>query len=220
MILRKASELASPPDGARRSEPGFSLAEIKAIATEVGIDPANVERAARLVAADRGQSVLERVIGGPLQHRRDFLVSRLLSEAEASRLLTAIRVAAEQHGEGEANESGVSWSSKGEPSRVFVSAFPERGGTRVQIGVDRTGGLLLTGFVNLTGGVVIASIVGAVIEPNSLATGAAILGAGIAGGLTLGRAVWATTTKRVRVRVDRLVEVISGSLEGGSTSAR
>ena len=145
-------------------------------------------------------------------------MSRSLSGAQASRLLTAIRAAAEQHGEGEAHETGVLWSSKGEPSRTFVSAYPEREGTRVHVGVDRSGGLLLTTFLNVTGGAIVASIVGAVLDPDSIAAGAAILGTGIAGGLTLGRAVWAATTRRVQARVDRLVEAITASLEGPPAS--
>lgn len=180
----------------------------------MGIDPAEVDRAARLIPAEGGESGLARALGGPVKHRRDFQVAGGgLTGGRASRVLSAIRGISEQHGEGEANAAGVSWASRGEPSRTFIAVHPEREGTRVRIGVDRSGGLLLTAFLSLTAGAVGASIVGAVVDPGSVAAGVAILGGGITGGLAVGRAVWAATTRRVRERMDRLGEAITQALE-------
>lgn len=208
LILRKAAELASRPGETPGSEPGFSLREIKAIAADVGIDPALVEQAARLVPADSGPSGLERVIGGAVRYRRDFRVAGELTEERASRLLAALRDAYGQHGDGETGASALSWSSRGEPSRTFASAYSEDGGTRVRLGVDRQGGLLLTTFLNLTGGVVAASIAGAILDPGSFTAGAAILGSGVAAGLAGARTTWAITSRRTRERLDALVASI------------
>lgn len=219
LILQKASQLAATPDGSRRPSTGFSLAEMKAIAADVGIDPALVEQAARLVAVGGALSTFERVIGGPVRYRRDFRVSGELTEAQATHLLAAIRAVAEQRGEGDATATGVSWSSRGEVSRTFVAAYSEKGGTRVRIGVDRSGGLLLTAFLNLMAGVLTASVVGAVLDPDSLAAGAAVLGSGIAGGLAAARTVWAVTTKRVRARLDSLVDAVGNTLDDTATAS-
>jgi hypothetical protein len=186
---------------------------MKAIAAEVGIDPALVEEAARLVPSGRGPSGLERVIGGPVQYRRDFRVPGQLTDAGAARLLAAIRAVSGQQGEGASHAAGVSWSSRGEPSRTFAEIHPEHGQTRVRLGVDRQGGLLLTTFLNLMGGVVAASIVGAVLDPESLATGAAIVGGGVAAGLAGARTAWAITSRRTRERLDALVASIGDALE-------
>ncbi len=62
-------------DGLRRRavlpRAGFSLAEMKAIAVEAGLDPVLIERAARLMPVGSSKSRLERVAGGPLKHRLD-----------------------------------------------------------------------------------------------------------------------------------------------------
>lgn len=212
LILRKAAELGSRPGEPSGSAPGFSLREIKTIAADVGIDPGLVEQAARLVAADSIPSGFERVIGGPVRYRRDFRVAGELTEERASRLLTALRAAYGQHGDGESGAAALSWGSRGEPSRTFASAYSEGGETRVRLGVDRHGGLLLTTFLNLTGGVLTASIAGAILGPESFAAGAAILGSGVAAGLAGARTTWAITSRHTRERLDALVASIGEAL--------
>ena len=49
VILSKASELAGTSDTADFHQGGHSLAEMKAIAAELGLDPVLIERAARLM---------------------------------------------------------------------------------------------------------------------------------------------------------------------------
>ena len=68
LILRKATELASRAEPRTHSSTGLTLTEMKAASAQVGLDPALVERAARLLAATPTSSPLERLIGGPLRH--------------------------------------------------------------------------------------------------------------------------------------------------------
>ena len=125
LILSKASELARSSDSAGHPSAGFSLEEMKAVAVEVGLDPVLVERAARLMPVSAGESRLERVLGGPLKYRLDAHFATKLTEERAAHLLSAVRAAVEQQGEGEASSSGMSWNSVGEGSQMFVTAHTE-----------------------------------------------------------------------------------------------
>ena len=117
LILHKAAELAKPSNAAGDSSSGLSLEEIKAVAAEVGLDPALIERAARLIPQGPRESRFVRLIGGPLQHRPDVHFPTKLTDERAAHLLSAVRATVEREGEGQANSSGMSWHSKtgGEP---------------------------------------------------------------------------------------------------------
>ena len=67
LILRKATELARA-EPRTPSSAGLTLTEMKAAAAQVGLDPALVERAARLLAARATASPLERLTGGPVRY--------------------------------------------------------------------------------------------------------------------------------------------------------
>ena len=149
LILSKASELARSPDVGERPPSGFSLAEMKAIAAEAGLDPVLIERAARLMPVDGGESRLSRVLGGPVKHRRDAHFETRLTEEKTAQLLSAVRAAVEMQGDGDANSSGMSWNSVGAVSQVFVTAHAEGEGTRVRVAVDRGGGLFFTATFSL-----------------------------------------------------------------------
>ncbi len=218
LILSKASELARSSNVAERPPAGFSLAEMKAIAVEAGLDPILIERAARLMPAGSSESRLDRVLGGPVKHRLDAHFATKLTDRRTAHLLSAVRAAVEMQGEGEANASGMSWNSVGEVSQVFVTAHAEGGGTRVRVAVDRRGALILTATVNLFAAV-IGGVVATVLDPESVAVSAAIIGGAVAGSLGLGRAMWASTTRGMREKVDALMDTVSRSLaESGSDS--
>lgn len=188
---------------------------MKAIAAEAGLDPVLVERAARLMPPGTSESRLERVLGGPLKHRLDAHFATTLTEERASHLLSAVRSAVEKQGEGEANSAGMSWHSVGEGSQMFATAHTEGDGTRVRVTVDRREGLVVIGTSTLIGALAvgIATVVGLeVVEFASVPVGWALLGSGVAGSLALGRAVWVSTTGRVRENMAALMDTISRSL--------
>ncbi len=192
---------------------------MKAIAVEAGLDPVLIERAARLMPAGSSESRLDRVLGGPVKHRLDAHFATKLTDRRTAHLLSAVRAAVEMQGEGEANASGMSWNSVGEVSQVFVTAHAEGGGTRVRVAVDRRGALILTATVNLFAAV-IGGVVATVLDPESVAVSAAIIGGAVAGSLGLGRAMWASTTRGIREKVDALMDTVSRSLaESGGESA-
>ncbi len=219
LILSKASELARSSDVAERLPAGFSLAEMKVIAAEAGLDPVLIERAARLMPAGSSESRLQRVLGGPLKHRLDAHFETKLTEETKAHLLSAVRAAVEMQGRGEAYASGMSWNSVGEGSQVFVTAHAEGEGTRVRVAVHRGGDLALTATLSLMVAV-IGPVVATVLDPESAAVSAAIIGGAVAGSLGLGRAMWASTARGIREKVDTLMDTVSRSLaESGSESA-
>ena len=192
---------------------------MKAIAVEAGLDPVVIERAARLMPVGSSKSWLDRVLGGPLKHRLDAHFETKLTEETKAHLLSAVRAAVEMQGRGEAYASGMSWNSVGEVSQVFVTAHAEGEGTRVRVAVDRRGALFLTATFSLLAAV-IGPVVVTVLEPESVAVSAAIIGGAVAGILGLGRAMWASTTRGIREKVDALMDTVSRSLaESGSESA-
>ena len=224
LILAKASELARSSDGTERPSGGFSMEEMKVIAAEAGLDPSLVERAARLTPGDPTGSPLERLLGGPVKYRLGGHFATSLTDERAARLLDVVRAAAEQQGEGQASSSGISWHSVGEGSQILVSAHAEGGGTRVRIMVDRRAGLMITGTFSVLGSLalgVLVLVAGEALEFR-LPLGLALMGGGMASVLALGRAVWTSTSRGIRKRVDALMDTVSRSLEemGMDSTAR
>lgn len=71
LVLRTAAELASRAERPDFSSNGLTLAEMKSAAGQAGLDPALVERAARMLVTRATASPVERLIGGPLRHEHD-----------------------------------------------------------------------------------------------------------------------------------------------------
>ncbi len=189
---------------------------MKAIAAEVGLDPALVERAARLTPAGTEMSRFESVLGGPLKFRFRGHSETRLTDENAAHLLHLIRAAAEQKGDGEANAAGLSWHSVGEGSQIIVAAHPKGTGTRFSVVVDRRTALALTGMFTGLGSLAVGVAVLAVGEAaglQSIPIGLTIMGTGVAGVVALGRTVWAATSRRVRERAAALMETLSTSLD-------
>lgn len=212
--------MARSTSGGSDPATGVSLQEMMAVAAEVGLDPALVERAARQLPAHSTVSPMERVMGGPMKHRFDVHFATQLTESTAARLLSAVRAAVEQQGEGEAGPSGVSWHSVDKGSQIFLTANAEGEGTRFRLIVDRSGPFVTTVVSSLLGalGVAAMSVVGfEIIELGSVPLGLALMGGGMAGALALGRTVWVSTTHRCREKADALVEAVSRSLAGASS---
>lgn len=186
-----------------------------AVAAEVGLDPLLVERAARQIPAHSSESRLKGLIGGPVKHRLDVYFATKLTESRSARLLSAVRAAAEQQGEGDANLSGMTWNSVGGASKIYLSAHDEGEGTRVRLIVDRSGPFVATAVSSLLGALAVGavSVVGfEIIELGSVPIGLALMGGGMAGVLALGRTVWVSTTRQFREKADALMEAVSRSL--------
>jgi hypothetical protein len=213
LILDRAAELGASPESRPRPGTGLSIEEIKAIALEAGFDPHLIDRAARELPTNPDASVVERAIGGPLEHELSARFEVRLTEEQSAHLLALVRAAADQHGEGTSTTAGLSWNSVGEGSHLFVSAHREGEGTRVRVVVDRRGVLFATGALGLTVGLIVPFIVASNLDFQSMAANAAIFAGGLGGSLAAARAFWSSTTRRLRNRAEALMELFARTLD-------
>lgn len=215
LILRKAAELASRAESPGASSAGLTMTEMKSAATQAGLDPALVERAARLLAVRVTASPIERLIGGPLRHHDETRFPIKLDENGAALLLSAVRIAASLAGRrdvGHSSSMGMTWHDGGDTESLGITARPEEDGTTVSIAVDRRGTL---GVVAMVSGitmffVVLIAVFALYPEAPALGVGGFIAGAG--GVLAAARGYWSSSTKKVRERISIVMDAIGQTL--------
>jgi hypothetical protein len=221
LILRKATELASRAEPRASSSAGLTLTEMKAAAAQVGIDPALVERAARLLAATATASPLERVIGGPLRHDHEARFPIKLDGKTAARLLSAVRISAGQSGsyDGHSSSLGMTWHDGGEMEALNVTARPEGNGTSVSVAVDRRGTFVTVAGVS--GMAMFFAVLFSVyaLYPEAPAQGYVGFVTGIGAGLAAARAYWASSTNKVRERMGAVMDAIGQTLTEPDTQS-
>ena len=222
LILRKAAELASRAESPAASSAGLTLTEMKAAAAQVGLDPALVERAARMLAATVTASPLERLTGGPLRHDHEARFPIKLDENRAALLLSAVRISAGLAGSqdvGHSSSMGMTWHDGGEMEALSVTARPEEDGTSVSVVLDRRGTLALVAVSS--GMAMFFAVLFAVfaLYPEAPALGVGGLIAGVGGVLAVARGYWASSTRRVRERISVVMDAIGQTLTQPETQA-
>ncbi|HEY4216846.1 MAG TPA: hypothetical protein VGM67_06885 [Gemmatimonadaceae bacterium] len=215
LILRKATELANPAEQPAPSSAGLTLTEMKAAAAQVGLDPALVERAARLLADEIIASPTERLIGGPLRHGHKVRFPITLDENGFARLLSAVRISAGEFGDakdGHSSSMGMTWHNGGETEALSVTARPEEGGTSVAVVLDRR--VTFAAAAAVSGIAIFFTVLFSVfaLYPAAPALGYGGLIAGIGGALALARRYWASSTRKMRDRISVVMEAIDQTL--------
>lgn len=213
LILRKATELAGQSDVRGDAAGDLSLEEIKAIGGEVGIDPALIEQAARLVPRRRAETVFERLIGGPSRHRIDARFPTALTQESATHLLSAVRAETDRQGQGQADAAGMSWHSEQGASKVSVTAHSDQDGTTVRVAVDRTQTFLQSAVFVLM--LIFLWFWFNAEDVASLSDLIVLLGVPV-GGLAAARALWASSTRAIEERATALLGTVSRSLADSS----
>ncbi len=176
------------------------------MAVEVGIDPALIDRAARLIPRHRAESLFERLIGGPIKHRNEAQLPTRLTEARSTHLLSAVRAHVDKQGEGQADAAG----SEPDGSRISVTAHAEGDGTRVRVAVDRR--LAFGTLAFLTQFVIVMSIWIGIESVDSYLDALALFGIPLVGGLAIARALWASSTRAIQERASALLDTLGQSL--------
>jgi hypothetical protein len=128
-ILKKAVERA--PSGALMKSEGLSLAELKSIGQEVGIDPARLEDAARSVVLGGGNQP-NRFLGAPTVLTFDRKVQGEIGPEHTPEILARIRRIMGQHGEVDEIHGSLEWSTTGESGERFVTISSRDGATTIQ----------------------------------------------------------------------------------------
>lgn len=181
---------------------------MKAAASEVGINPALVERAARLLPASSSASLFERLIGGPLRHSSEIHFPVRLDEARAAQLLAAVQMSAGQPGAGHSSSLGMVWHAREEWEALSVTAQPEEGGTSIAVRLDRRdtmASIQVTTVIGFVGATTAGLVLGNQVAPE---LGAAAAVAGMGGILALARTYWVSSTTRVRERISGMMDAI------------
>lgn len=215
LILRKATELGNRAEESAGAAGGLTLAEMKAAAQQVGIDPALVDRAARMIVATATATPLERLIGGPVRHHHEVRFPTTLDEDQAAQLLSAIRISAGLAGKtdgGHSSSMGMTWHDGGNVDALKVAARAEEDGTAVSVDLDRRGTLALV--AGATGVVMFLSLLFAAfaLYPESPAQGYGGLVAGVGGALAIARGYWASSTRRVQERISVVMDTLGRTL--------
>ncbi len=213
LILRNAAELSGRTDQPGFSPEGLTLAEMKSVAGQAGLDPTLVERAARMLAMRATASPFERLIGGPLRHEHDTRFHVKLNEDSAARVLSAVRFNTHFHSSdpGRSSPLGMIWKASGDGNVLSVVARPDADGTSVSVVIDRRGTFVLTGVLSaiaVFGALVVTTGVASVAP--SLAPWAAF--AGIGGTLAFARSFWASSTRKAHERIGAIIDTIGQTL--------
>lgn len=150
-ILQRA--VAPVPKGGGASGGGHSLAELRAIAGEVGIDPQRIEAAARSVALERhGRSGA--LTGAPRLIALERTVEGTLDPADTPKALAVIRRRMGQKGEVQEIHGSLEWSVTDEFVDRHVTMTPAADGTTI----SATSNLLNATIVTYMAGGVIGSV--------------------------------------------------------------
>jgi len=212
LILRKAAELENIGAPTGPAPDGLTLAEMQAAAAEAGIDPALVERAARLLPASVSASPFERLLGGPVRHEGEIRVPVALDEADAARLLSAVQLIAGQPGTGHSSAIGMVWHASDKAEPLSVTAQPEGEGTSVAVRLDRRDTMASIQAVAAVG-LVGATTAGFVVASQAgLELGAAAALTGMGGVLALARLYWTSSTKRARERISGMMDAVGRAI--------
>ncbi len=212
LILRAAAEVGAGPTPASPRE-GLTLAEIRQIAAEVGIDPERVSRAAALLPSGR-ETALLRLIGGNPRQRMEQTVAGLVPPAGLSRMVEVARRVLDTQGETREVLGGVEWKAGTSTFDPSVSITPRSGETVVHVSTNGTEAMLayLAG-IGLPVGGVITVILGKFVFGE---TGGGIAAAALSGftpAFLFARALWSRSAGRWRERLLHLMEALTREAE-------
>lgn len=214
LILRTAAELASRSEQPSLSSDGFTLAEMQSAAAQVGLDPALVEQAARLLVTRAAASPLERLVGGSFRHQHDARFAVTLDAHTADRLLSAVRINTDFHSAdpGHASALGMTWNASGAGDVLSVVARPSADGTSVSVVIDRRGTFVLVGVVSSLAMFFAVLFSVFALYPEAPALGVGGLVVGIGGILAVARGYWTSSTRKVQARLGTVWDAIGQTI--------
>lgn len=141
-ILKKAVESRSTSRSLVARE-GLTLAEIKSIGEEVGIDPVRLDEAARSVMV-RDATGVERVLGGPTELRYERRGAGSFDPDDTTEIVASIRRAMGHQGEVSELRGALEWSHVGESRDRHISVSSRDGQVTVRGASNMTKSAVLT----------------------------------------------------------------------------
>ena len=210
-ILRKAVEKA-PSRALARSE-GLSLAELKSIGQEVGIDPARLEEAARAVAL-KGETRPSLLLGAPTVLNLERKVEGAFDPEDTPEILSLIRRTMGQQGEVDEIHGSLEWTAKGDSGERYVTLSPRDGTTTIRGSANLTNAAVLT-FLPAGAVGLIASLVGLIkfVQAGSL-VGLIVCLAVVPVLYAILRTIFGKISEAESARLQRVVEDLARLTEG------
>jgi hypothetical protein len=217
LILRKASEIQeSPGEGSgRHPGQGLTLEEIQSIASEAGIDPQAVSRAAGLLGAlewEERKGLAAAIFGGPGSYHLSLEVPGRLPPEEYRRIVELIRETLQHQGEASEVLGGIEWKTVGQLSAVNVNISPRGDSTSVQIVGDRGGAGGVTFVFPMAGSAILVGALGAAFQPDTAVGIVALVGGLLSGGFLFARTLWVSSGKKFHRRLTALMDSLSGTI--------
>ena len=218
LILRKASEIqvsGGQPAG-RTAGGGLTLEEIRSIASEAGIDPEAVTRAASILGTldwEEKTGLAAAIFGGPSKYHLDCEIPGRLPPEQMGRILEEIRRAAEHQGQASEVLGGVEWKTVGELSAINVNISPRVDTTSVQIVGDRGPAGAATFVFPMMGAGILVGALGGIFEPTSAAGIISLVTGTLGAGFLTARTIWVSGSRKFRKRLTHLMDSVSRSVE-------
>jgi hypothetical protein len=139
-ILKRAVE--STPSKALRKMDGHSLADLKAIGAEVGIDPIRLEEAARAVAL-AGTNRSHPIWGAPTTLHFERSVQGEMDPHDAPDALSVIRRITGHHGEVNVIQESLEWSARTDLVNRYVTLSPRNGKTTIRASANLSNAVVI-----------------------------------------------------------------------------
>ena len=196
---------------------GMSMKEIEAVASEVGLEPAYVRRAAAIMTADRPQVSSNPLLGGPANFSFRASVPGRVDPFDFPRLADAIRHELGQHGETNQIQDSLEWKLDNQATELAVSIIPSQQETMISVVADRGTSAMLCYVFSMMPWLIIGVGVGNGLDAN-LIGGLSIMAGAATGGYVTGRAIWATASRKFMDKMRRLTGALAR--ESGSLARR
>lgn len=201
VILRRAVDpTADGPEGAHGR--GLTLAELKDIGSEAGIDAARIEVAAGSLAVRRDRPVTGAVLGMPTTVQLERRVPATVTKERLPHLLHLIRSEFARQGIVEEVMGGFEWRARSAMGGRYVSIRSEGDETCIRVlGNYRDGMLGLGAGV----GPIAAAATGALAAALGAATAVVVVPVALAGGALAALAPWSYAFKREERTLHRVL---------------
>ena len=220
-IVQKATELQDQSSDSaahssqklkgREGAEGLTIAEVREIGSEVGLERRFIDQAADDLALESSG-----LFGGALTQQAQGTFQHVLTEAERIEILDVVRATLKQRGEVHEVAGAVEWKSVGRIARTTVTINATSESVALRVHSDASGVAALTWLGTIGAGLAAgAGLVGA-LQPESVLAVVSIVGAGGLAGVGVARTIWSATTRAFRGRVQRIRDELARSLVDSS----
>jgi hypothetical protein len=207
-------ERAGEADVAGRGEQGHSLAEMQEIARQVGLNPADIAKAALAIRASENSNP---ILGAPVRFHASRTLPTLLTEDDIVGVVLRIRGATGVHGELRKVPGGFEWRAR-TATGLFVVGFTARSGrTRIDVTIARSEEAILTaagaGVAGAIAGVSASFFIANALQAVGYGEVAVSAVTAIGGAWMAARMVWSRVSRRWAKKTESLMQTITEDAE-------